>query len=286
MAEHALPYAMSIAQRTKAKLDVVLVHVPGAYRDDYTSEDLEADAEKREAAYLQQLEPRLAAHFEGHLRTRHLVGLVQETLAAEIVAQQVDLVVMNAHGWGYIGRALVGSVSDFLVRRASVPLLLMHNEGPIAPLEAEGAFRRLLVCLDGSQLAETILEPARAVGELYDAEYRLLRVIAAPYHLATKFGDEAALTAEQRLQATAAGEYLDAVAKRHEERMPRIVTHVGSSANVAAEIVRDADANGADLIALSTHGRGGFSRLLLGSVADKVIRSAKQPVLVCRTAQS
>ncbi len=192
LAEHALPFAMSIARRAKAKLDVVLVHVPGAYQDDYTSEDLEAEAKQREAAYLAQLKPKLAAHFTGPLRMRHLVGLVQETLAAETVSQQVDLLVMNAHGWGYISRALVGSVSDFLVRRAAIPLLLMHDESPVAALEADPQFRRLTVCLDGSPLAEAMLEPALAVGELYDADYRLLQVIPAPYHLATKFSRGAA----------------------------------------------------------------------------------------------
>ncbi len=76
------------------------------------------------------------------------------------------------------------------------------------------------------------------------------------------------------------------MARRLEQRSPRIATHVASGANVAVEIVHDADASGADLIALSTHGRGGIPRLLLGSVADKVIRSAKQPVLVYRPADS
>ena len=184
LAEHALPFAMSIARRSGAALHVALVHVPGAYRDEYTSEDLESDARERETAYLDALRPRLAKRFEGSLHIHHPEGIVQETLAAEIVERQADLVVMNAHGWGYVSRAMLGSVSDYLVRHALVPLLVMHNEGQVAPLESDPKFGRLLVCLDGSPLAETIIEPASALGGLYDAEYRLLRVIEAPYNLA------------------------------------------------------------------------------------------------------
>lgn len=277
---------MSIARRAGAALHVAVVHVPGAFQDDYTSEDLESAARRRETAYLDALRPRLAARFKGPLHVHHLEGIVQETLAAEIVERQADLVVMNAHGWGYISRAMMGSVSDYLVRHASVPLLLMHNEGRIAPLESDATFGRLLVCLDGSPLAETILEPATALGGLFEAEYRLLRVVAAPYNMAPPTGEAPLMVDDQRAQTAVASYYLDAVARRFDSRSLRIATQVASNSNVAAEIVGTADASGADLIAISTHGRGGLARLLLGSVADKVIRSAKQPVLVYHPAAS
>ncbi len=130
--------------------------------------------------------------------------------------------------------------------------------------------RNVLVPLDGSELAECALDAARDVAEAitllvvtYAATAEPLREFAASEDVST---------------ADAAGIYLDQVAGRLAGIEVRKVTVAGT--NVAEEIVDYAGANDVSMIVMSTHGRSGVGRWLLGNITDKVVRSAPVPVLV------
>ncbi len=150
----------------------------------------------------------------------------------------------------------------------------------------------MLIPLDGSELAEQILEPALALGAATQAEYTLLRVVkqmaAASYDPASGRVSglrESLLKQMQvmdRQQWTEAQEYLERLAGGLRARSLTVQRRVIPHEQPAAAILDDAQKNAADLIALATHGRGGLKRLLLGSVADKVVRGAATPVLVYR----
>ena len=288
LAEHALPFAVSIAMKTGATVHVVLVHVPDAYGEYAAphSDDFDMEAKAREKAYLDALGGRLAKAFKGTIQIHHLEGIVQETLVEEVAERGVDLVVMSAHGWGYSSRALLGSVSDYLMRHLGVPMLLMHSEVGMTELNRPLSFRRILIPLDGSELAEAMLEPALALGALWNAEYRYVRVMGPPsHHLTGSLGDEPHAPHQGIVDATTRhwAAYLEKMAHRLRKQSLTVETHVRVSRKVAAAILEEATTTGCDLIAISTHGRGGLSRLLRGSVADKVVRGANTPVLVYRT---
>jgi len=139
------------------------------------------------------------------------------------------------------------------------------------------------VPLDGSARAEKILESATSLGALWEAEYVLARVVApvpvAGLDLAGYAPGGLDLPEmERRLQQ--AHDYLDGVAARLRGRALRVRTSVLVHRHPAVGIHEAAETEGADLIALATRGHGGLKRLLLGSVADKVIRAASTPVLV------
>jgi nucleotide-binding universal stress UspA family protein len=120
-----------------------------------------------------------------------------------------------------------------------------------------------------------------------EAMYTLLRVVepvTAVGHDPAGFGVGApALPSVEELQ-TAASRYLEGVAERLRGQGHRVQTSVVSHPLAAAALLEEAGARGPDLIALETHGRCGLARLLLGSVADKVVRGAAVPVLVHRPA--
>lgn len=205
-----------------------------------------------------------------------------------------DLVVMTTHARGPLGRLWLGSVADRLVRELPVPLLLVHPRDTAVDLAQEPALKHLLLPLDGTALAEQIVEPATTLGRLTDAEYTLLRVtqpvLPLHYHLeGGSFGEmaESAIHQIDTLQGQVRKEavaYLEGVAGRLRQQGLRERTRVVEESQPAAAILHEAASLGADLIALETHGRHGLSRLLLGSVADKVIRGAAVPVLVHRPA--
>jgi len=137
-----------------------------------------------------------------------------------------------------------------------------------------------------------VLEPAAALGQLVGAEITLLRVVrpAAPVPAELPegaAGREAAALLEQvrglhRQVLREAEGYLTRVAGRLRAPGRRVLTKVVVGEHAASAILDEARDGGVDLIALATHGRHGLPRLLLGSVADKVVRGAAAPVLVLR----
>ena len=178
---------------------------------------------------------------------------------------------------------------------------LPRRRGPVHPgqaapdLASDSVFKNVLVPLDGSELAERILAPATSLGGLVGSDYTLLRVVK-PVHptlphseglsiaqLAGKILDDIEkLQGEVRKEAEA---YLAGVAQRLRAQALRVGTRIAVSDHPASAILQEAATCGADLVAIETHGRGGLSRLFLGSVADKVIRGSSVPVLVHRPSE-
>jgi len=141
------------------------------------------------------------------------------------------------------------------------------------------------VPLDGSARAEKVLGPAVALGALWDAEYVLARVVA-PVPITgldlAGYAPGGLDLAEMDRRKQEARDYLEGVAAKLRERSLQVRTAVPVHRHAAVGIHETAEAEGADLIALATRGHGGLKRLLLGSVADKVIRGADVPVFVFR----
>lgn len=137
--------------------------------------------------------------------------------------------------------------------------------------------KRLLVPLDGSPLAETILPVAEEWAKEEQAEVVLLRAVPAP---ATPGGEGAAAEAKTPEDAEA---YLETVAERLARRGIERVRWGVSHEPPAAAIIEAAAREGVEMIAMATHGRSGLGRLLLGSVAAGVLRTAPAPVLLFKT---
>jgi nucleotide-binding universal stress UspA family protein len=145
-------------------------------------------------------------------------------------------------------------------------------------------FSTILIPLDGSQLAEQIVDEVQELEPAQYAEYTLLQVVhpfvSLGYHGATPMPDLDFDMTMQRQRA--AHDYLESVARRMRLTGRRVQTRVVLEERTATTILQQAHEVQAELIALATHGRGGAARLLLGSVADKVLRGAECPVLVFR----
>ena len=148
-------------------------------------------------------------------------------------------------------------------------------------------FERILVPLDGSPLAEEVLPYAKEMGRRFDAEVILLQVVSTVPPL---WAIEAApgvapgpdvLARQMQLEAHAAEEYLRRMATVWDVPGARVRWEVKHGVP-ADEIVRYAQEHAVSLIAMSTHGRTGLARLVLGSVADQVLRQAGVPVLLIR----
>ncbi len=298
-AAQALAHARGVARRLDAPLHLVSVYQPmviAAAVPDAPLYDHRFDDEQRAA-----LDAQLRATVDAVTPTSPVA-----VTHATIVADSVDLAILNeaervgaqlivstTHGRGGLQRAWLGSVADRLVVTSSVPVLLVRpreksdggeRAGDESALVAEAPeFRRVLVALDGSELAEEALRhtpPIAASG----AEYCLFRVVAVP---ATRNDPEQAYWTPlerdsieaRRAEAT---QYLEQTARALLPAGVPVTARVVLSASPASAILEAARDWGADLVAISTHGRSGLARLVAGSVADKVYRGSEVPTLVVR----
>jgi nucleotide-binding universal stress UspA family protein len=286
--EHALPVAYTIARASGATVHLAQVHVPSVkqYLASAPSIDAGLDAEnrKRERAYLEAIPARMGAEADLKLVPVVLDGPVAQALAAYVSTNEIDLVIMTTHGRGGFTRLWVGSVAYTLAHHITVPLLLIRPAETAPDLAERRTLHHFLVPLDGSPLAEQVLEPTLELGKLMQADCTLLHVVE-PLQLigysptATAINLEANVTDSLRRDAE---QYLGTVAQRLQADSVPVHTKVVIDGQPAAGIVRAAGESGGDMIAMATHGRGGLAGMLIGSVTDKVVRSAEMPVLVYR----
>jgi nucleotide-binding universal stress UspA family protein len=140
-------------------------------------------------------------------------------------------------------------------------------------------YKRVLVPLDGSALAEQALPHAVAIAERFQAELILLRVLAPLPRPPTAI--PAVLQKAEEASASLVRKYLERLVADVQERDIRVklATIVGRP---HLQIIQYAETNQVDLIVMSTRGHSGLSRWLMGSVADRVVRGAGVPVLLVR----
>jgi nucleotide-binding universal stress UspA family protein len=275
LAEQALPLARAIAWGAHAKLRLVRVHRPAGH---IVGRHLKVDT-AADRAYLTAL---AAAADSVPTETAVLDGPVAATLCKHALDVKADLMVMTTHGRGPLSRFWLGSITDDLVRNTPVPLLIYHPT-PDKPPPANFRFHRIMVPLDGSDVAEEALGPAAELARIMDAGLTFLRVIE-PVPLVAPDGlvytPPALDTALMDDLTDQAQQYVDHVAARWQGEGLKVETCVAVNDLPTAAVLEAAA--GHDLIALATHGRSRMARLFLGSVADKVVRGAACPVLVAR----
>ena len=190
-------------------------------------------------------------------------------------AHDVDLIVMGTHGRQGIDHLMLGSVAEDIVRNASRPVLTVRYDESTPPATA---VRRILVPIDFSEFS--VLDVAIELARTYGAELDMLHVIEEAV-LPTIYGVEP-LSPNAPL-------YIE----RTEGALRKLLDKTGASDVTAHQHVRIghaprrilefADERRADLIVIGSHGRTGLSRLLIGSVAEKVVRLAPCPVFTLKS---
>jgi nucleotide-binding universal stress UspA family protein len=286
--EYALPVALDMARRSGARLHIVQVHeppVPGAYPESLVMLDERMDEALRsqEEEYLGGVAQRCQERAGILPATELLEGPVSTTLSAYAAETGIDQIIMTTHGRGGISRAWVGSVADSLVRRTAVPVLLLRPKDEALDWSRHVAPRHVLIPLDGSALSEAAIEPALALGAFGGARYTLLRIVlpipfvAAPTMTVPIFDESGAV--QSRADADV---YLEEVAARLRKRGVDVNVEAIVHSIPALGILDYAATRGIEVIAMATRGRGGWSRVALGSVADKVMRGSNLPTLLYR----
>lgn len=205
-------------------------------------------------------------------------GPVADSLAGYANRHDVGLIVISTHGRSGFSRLSLGSVTDSLIRHTAIPVLVVKPPASYLNPQVRETFRRIIVPLDGSALAEQILPRVASLATIEDAELTLLFVLKPHSYSQQQIPDPHLPWWDRDIAAAQA--YLFRIAARLRRSGFAVATDIVIGENVAEEITGFAARERADLIAIATHGRGGLSRMLRGSVTDAVTRSARTSTLV------
>ena len=272
-AEEALPFARDLALADGAQ--VFLLHVAAGHKP----APQEATIERRIEALARELRD---GGVTAHVLTAH--GHTPETIATVISVHHIDLVALAPESRGLLETLWRPSVTAGLLPRLEAPVLIAPPSGESRASSASsmalGPGGHVIVPLDGSPLAERALPLARRIAERYQRGLLLLRVVpplqavmtgAGAYPIASDLADR---------EFREAGDYLRAVCDQLQ-----VAGHVPAQYMVlngipADEILAEVETKPCSILVMSTHGRGGLSRFLLGSVALTIARKSAIPTII------
>ena len=193
-------------------------------------------------------------------------GLDDDAIVKWVRTAPVDLVVMTTHGRGPVNRFWIARIAIELARHGPVPVLLVRPREAAEDLALKPTVKRILITLDGSKLAEGVLEPAIALGSVMDAEYTLLRAVEPSSFLdgLAAVADPCAIERASEERRAEAQAYLDRLAERLRAMASTSKPQVVLCESAAAAILAAARDQNIDLIAIATHGRSGLKTIILG----------------------
>jgi nucleotide-binding universal stress UspA family protein len=276
-AENALPYAEEIAAKFGA--EIILVSV---------SDSPNADMRHLYRPYLERIAGQVGLRLKDWADSKEATVVVKALKgkpADEILRcadeNGVSLITMASRGASG-GKWLLGNVAWKVLQAADRPVLLIRSPASNVAIEQKRLVRKILVPLDGSDVGGVVIPHVETLAQLLDAEVILFHVLETPAVGVLVPGVEIAYrTSTIEAEKSSHLKYLDDVEKALKEKglSTSIVVNIGFAAD---EIVKYAESNAVDLIAMSTHGRSGIGRWVFGSVTHKILHTGSRPVLTAR----
>ena len=272
LAEQVLPYARWLAGAYGASITLVRVTDPEA-RLPFTANQAASDYLKYTAASLAPLP----------VESVEKIGKPAEVIVETAKGDADCLIAMATHGLTGPRRWVLGSVASKVVQTADNPILLIRVAQDAAPL-GPFALKRVIVPLDGSGLAEKVLPHVMVLASKLKLDMQLVRTYSLPpdaYVVAD--GVIAQGPAQYRKNLHEESEkYLDGKVASLQADGFTAVSATVIEGDAASELIDLAAEPPQSLIAMSTHGRSGLGRWVLGSVAEKVVQHSRAPVLLIR----
>jgi nucleotide-binding universal stress UspA family protein len=284
MSEQVLPYVELLAGRLGQPVHLLSVSDDGQIMQiaphNVTITEIVEERRAVISGYLREVRERLEE--SGLTVTTEMVsGHVADMILTTASRRSAGLIAMATHGRVGPERWFLGSIADRIIRSATSPILLVRpgKEAARQPVSIE----KIILPVDGSTLAEAAIPQATFLAQTFDRPITLVRTLDMTW-LGTGDGMTADFTLTpdlQELLESDAKEYLAQTAAGLEEKGIK-VQQVFSFQLPASEIIEQAHSTPGALIVMSSHGRSGLGRTVLGSVADRVVRTAEAPVLLVR----
>jgi nucleotide-binding universal stress UspA family protein len=287
LAQAILPYVMVVAKGFHSH--VILFHVAEAALDH------EAPEQKTYAhETIERIRPMaenylagVADEFRGEgidVEAKVVGGRAVPQIVEYAEQENVGLIAMSTHGRSGLTRWVMGSVVSKILRACERPVLLVRPRDEGASGKADGRLSKIIAPLDGSSDAEGALPFAEELGKALGLELILVQVIGieTTVHFVPMAPDSWPVPSDilRRLDVLASG-YLTGLAKQLKDRGLTVQWEVlrGAPGPRIVEFAKEAPDS---LVVMTTHGRSGFRRWVMGSVTDAVVRHTGEPVLVVR----
>ena len=274
LAERAIPYTKNLAKTRGSEVILFTVSI----------------------AFVEQLDRPMKAYLELNAKELQSQGIKASTaiaygdVADEIIGfaekNNIDLIIISTHGYSGIKRWVLGSVARKVLYGTCAHVLLIKSK---TPKVSEVELKRLLLPLDGSPFSEAPIPFVEELTKVTETEI-ILTVVSEP-PLVPSYGDRPinptwekyrdTLWAEMQQQAS---EYIGKIKTRLEKRRVKVKSQVitGELGKVAESIMKAAQKENVDLIAMATHGRTGVSRWVYGGITNRIVEQSLQPVLLIR----
>ena len=285
-AEKVLPYARCLAGKFRVPMELLAVVDIGEVASHMVSEkarfldNIIEEAVRNLTEYLRGV----ATTFKtGEVRCSVERGKPEDVIIEKAESDKPTLVMMATHGRSGMNRFLLGSVAEKVLRGTANPLLLVRATDE-AKSTGEATLKSIIVPLDGSNVAEGVLPMVVDMAGKLGLEVELFRAYHIPYNVYA--GDEGFYAGhyDELLESVRdeAREYLEKKSAELKEAGVRKITCVTKEGFGGDEIIALGRKTADNLIAMSSHGRSGVQRWVLGSVAETVVRHSGDPVLILR----
>lgn len=298
LSERSLPHARLIAGALSLPIELVeafdvlpsAMHTASAM---FATERMLEEARTQSGHYLEQVRTELVGMGYAATATT-LPGAPASAIVDWVGGDPEALVVMSTHGRGGIARWALGSVADKVLHSIPNPMLLIRSDSGKAAAAIEP--KAVMAPLDGSTLSELSLEHAAIMAAALKSQIMLLRInpdaelyrqyLRPAARGATETADSDWAPVEELVEADANDARMSL-----ERAARRLANEFGFGGDVAyrtlesrnvAEAIVDTAATEQAMVVITTHGRSGINRLVLGSVTDRVVRHSDVPVLVVR----
>ena len=284
-AEKVLPYARHLAGKFKIPVELLAV-LDVANMASHISADkarhldtMVEDGMRASTTYLRGI----ATTFpEGNVTCTVEKDRAEEAIIGKAGADGGTLIAMATHGRSGMDRFLLGSVAEKVLRGSANPLVLVRAKDE-AKTSGEAPFKSIIVPLDGSELAESVIPLAATMANKLDLEVVLFRAYHMPYN--AYGGDDGYMVNYDELIDSVrdeAKEYLDKQVAEVKKLGVAKVSALSKEGFASDEIIALGHKTPEGLIAMCSHGRSGLGRWVLGSVTENVVRHSDAPVLVVR----
>lgn len=286
LAEVALAYAEEIAERSGSRVTLM-----------YVSELAGGPSQRMNESYIQNLivttkqaakkKQGSVAIQEFKLDSKILTGHPAEEIVDYAQKENIDLIVMSTHGKTGIKRWTIGSVADKVVKAASKPVMLIRAKGDRSDMREKDLLDKVLVPLDGSKGSEAVIPYIEELASKLKMEVTFLQALELSYYVTS----ETQLKQLDTLRASAQV-YIESMAARFRQKGISAKAEVREISQgptgTAEEIMKVANEIQADIVAMSTRGRGSSEERpgerveSLGSVAEKMVNSGNTPLFLVR----
>jgi nucleotide-binding universal stress UspA family protein len=282
LSEQSIPFARTLAFGLELPMDLLQIveskddqRVPSG--SSLMTRRFLTDLEHAATTYLRSIRSDLTNDGVSSIRVLVKRGAVEEEIVRGAGDDPASLLVMTSHGTAGISRWNLGSATNHVIRHSKAPVMVIRALDQGEPARAMNGLQRIVIPLDGSEIAEAIERIGVDLASALSIPLTLLRVIPSGRQYQGYIPRGSSISNMKRNEVQS---YLDSrVESNSSARIPSITTAVREG-DIAEQILEFASSIPGTLVAMTTHGRSGVQRWTLGSIADRVMRHSTEPVII------